>query len=566
MFLVALAGQADAQDQGAVKGQTESLFHSQRVVSHRGDRKINNNHPAATLNDRGGAPTNDECSGAIPLDLVALADCGTAATTGDNSAATDSGNIECDDASVDGFQDVWYTFHSGEHSQVMISMEALTIEDLFVEVSTGGCSSMGVPDCGFAGGPLMIMPLDVEEDTDYWVRVVSNTDYGLGGTFTICIAYADVPANDRCEDVTPVDLAVGSSVTFTGNTVGATADGDAAPGSGMDGELDPTVWHAFTLDECADVTVSYCGTTSPFANVWIFLSPNCPADDNYILSSNNNWTDCGDDNAILSYPQLQPGTYYVPVMWDAVDASGPYTIEVSASACDLYCAASASSGTFEVINNVNFAGINNASNSTDGYVNFTSVVAQVEQGGSYPLTITVNSGYSSDQVLVWIDFNNNLELEESELVLTGSGAGPEYTSTVNVPADATVATARMRIRLQDTEFNPVDGPCGTNQYGQVQDYSVNIDVGSGIANLANAPMHVFPNPGNGDFTVVMPNVNGTVNMEVLDMAGRVVHTTTAQAGAGTQVQLALAGKVAPGSYMLRITGQDISTGQRIVIQ
>ncbi|MEZ4757888.1 MAG: hypothetical protein R2817_13750, partial [Flavobacteriales bacterium] len=62
------------------------------------------------------------------------------------------------------------------------------------------------------------------------------------------------PANDLCTNVTAEDLAIGASLTFTGNNTGATFDGDAGPGSFMDLGL-PSVWHAFTTTDCADVTI-----------------------------------------------------------------------------------------------------------------------------------------------------------------------------------------------------------------------------------------------------------------------------------------------------------------------
>lgn len=519
-------------------------------------------HPhAASPGERGGAPANDECSGAIQLTLVPLADCGTSSTFGDNSAATDSGPMDCD-FSDDGFQDVWYTFNSGSHSEVYIMVNMMSIEDLVLEVTTDGCDNPTVVDCDVTEA----LTLTVAPNTDYWVRVASNTDYGFGGTFSICAAYAgDAPANDHCSDVTPVALAVGSSITFTGNNVGATSDGDAEPGSVLDG-MDPTVWHAFTLSECAAVSVSYCGTPGPFEEVWVFLSPNCPAGDDYILAASYNWTDCADGNTTLYYTDLAPGTYYLPVLWELDYASGPYTIEVSATECDVYCAASAVDAGFESINQVDFAGINNSVDSEQGYIAFLNMTAQVAQGGSYPISITVDDGWSSDQVLVWIDFNGNFVFDANELVMTSNGEGPQHTGTIAVPADAMLGGTRMRIRLQDTDFSPNSTPCGTNSYGQVQDYSVNIEVGTGVAGMERTSIQVYPNPGNGDLTVVMPEATGNVNLEVLDMTGRVVHAATAMADAGSRVQVALAGKVAPGSYVLRVSNQDVRTEQRIVIQ
>src|SRR5690606_32490218 len=188
--------------------------------------------------------------------------------------ATDSGPMDCDE-SEDGFQDVWYSFNSGMHDAVRISVEMLTIEDLVLEVIEG-CSGT-VLDCDITD----LLNLTVTPNTDYVVRVASNTDYGFGGTFNICASYTPFiapPTNDECSGAANQNLAAGSSVTFTGTTAGATNTGDFVPGSELDG-LDATVWHAFTTTECANVTVSYCGTDPAFESNWIFLAPSCPAGD-----------------------------------------------------------------------------------------------------------------------------------------------------------------------------------------------------------------------------------------------------------------------------------------------
>ncbi|HNK42513.1 MAG TPA: hypothetical protein PL002_15100, partial [Flavobacteriales bacterium] len=136
------------------------------------------------------------------------------------------------------------------------------------------------------------------------------------------------PTNDDCGSVTAENLNIGGSVNFTGSTAGATDVGDYEAGSQLDGEA-PSVWHAFTISDCADVTVSYCGTDPVFGNAWIVLATSCPAS---ALVFNNNFdqTTCSDGNLTIRYLGLAAGTYYMPVMLDTAVANGPYTISVSA--------------------------------------------------------------------------------------------------------------------------------------------------------------------------------------------------------------------------------------------
>ena len=170
-----------------------------------------------------------------------------------------------------------------------------------------------------------------------------------------------------------------------------------------------------------------------------------------------------------------------------------FTILTQSVTAQTYCTAGATSTAFEKIGNVTFATINNTSTSTAGYENFSAIVANVFQGIAYPISITVSDPFSSDQAYVWIDYNNNgLFTDGGELVFTSAvGTGP-YTGTIAIPIATTPGTKRMRIRLDDTSFGSNASPCGTSTYGQVEDYTLNVQ--------ANIPCAGTPAPGNTNTT------------------------------------------------------------------
>jgi len=130
------------------------------------------------------------------------------------------------------------------------------------------------------------------------------------------------PVNDDCVGAVVEALAVGDSVERTGDNTGATN----SYGFGDD------VWEAFTITECADVTVEYCGTTPAFTGVPLSsLFLDCPLT-NLVWIGNSNVSICGDGNFRFTYPQLHPGTYYFPVYMGAT-STGPYQITFIAAAC-----------------------------------------------------------------------------------------------------------------------------------------------------------------------------------------------------------------------------------------
>jgi len=95
-------------------------------------------------------------------------------------------------------------------------------------------------------------------------------------------------------------------------------------------------------------------------------------------------------------------------------------------------------------------------------------------GQTAPISVGISGGFASDQVAVWIDYNQDGDfLDAGELVLTTApGAGP-LTGNITISPTATVGTTRMRVRMFDSDFD-APAPCGNTAFGQVEDYTVNI--------------------------------------------------------------------------------------------
>lgn len=130
---------------------------------------------------------NDDCAQAIGLSVHLAADCPALATPGNNGSSTQStGDPGCD-ATTGYYQDVWYSFNSGQNTSVFIELTPDANMTDWAFVVYDGCEGVEsacvtVPDT----------PLEVATtpNTPYVVRVYSNTQYGVGGDYTICI-YGD---------------------------------------------------------------------------------------------------------------------------------------------------------------------------------------------------------------------------------------------------------------------------------------------------------------------------------------------------------------------------------------
>jgi hypothetical protein len=94
---------------------------------------------------------------------------------------------------------------------------------------------------------------------------------------------------------------------------------------------------------------------------------------------------------------------------------------------------------------------------------------------------------------------------------------------------------------------------------------VNVEICFGIEQTSVAGWGLFPNPGNGDFYIVAPT-DGRTLVEVIDIGGRVAHATSELLAAGHAQAIPLGGKLAPGAYTVRLTGNGQVATLRLVVR
>lgn len=378
------------------------------------------------------------------------------------------------------------------------------------------------------------------------------------------------PANDDCSAVSTQELAVGGSLTLTGTVDGATETNDYVAGSGLEG-FGPVVWHKFSIAGCADITVAYCGTAAVYQNVAAFLARTCPATDaDYVLFSGGDFTSCSDGNATVQWIGVPAGTYYLPVLFDeANSAVGPYTIDLSATACPMPPPNDDCSGAITLPSSAVCTPVPATTTGATEQVaaitcnGFTSGVAN-EVWYKFVATATTQT----IAVAAVEDFDAVIELfsgDCSALVSMGC-EDSTYPSTETPPP-----VHEQMIRTDLT--------VGTTYYVRVYDwghasaqhqFSICVVEGSGtnvgVSEVENdADWSIYPNPGTGVFNFQYGGMAAKGTIEVFDLTGRTVHSEQAQLVTGGVRSLDLSG-VAQGNYTVRLTANGTRTEQRLLVK
>jgi hypothetical protein len=136
-----------------------------------------------------------------------------------------------------------------------------------------------------------------------------------------------------------------------------------------------------------------------------------------------------------------------------------------------YCPSDGGTGNTFNIARVQFAGINNASGDNNGYGDFTSLVAPVDPGTSYGITVDPTGPFFLRyRWRAWVDWNNDGVFSGNELAFQSLGFGQE-SGTIVVPPNTEAGPKRMRVNMSAFAFR---GACENFATGEVEDYTVQV--------------------------------------------------------------------------------------------
>ena len=144
----------------------------------------------------------------------------------------------------------------------------------------------------------------------------------------------------------------------------------------------------------------------------------------------------------------------------------------------VYCTPELDCADGDMITNVTFQEIDNTTTcSPNGYGDYTDMIAVVEAGETYSISVSVGDGWINESVSVWIDFDNSGSFDQNEFFFIGTGSDEALTGNIVIPADATEGNYRMRVRVaaDGEDGSTWDMSCDEDQgYGETEDYTIEV--------------------------------------------------------------------------------------------
>jgi hypothetical protein len=338
------------------------------------------------------------------------------------------------------------------------------------------------------------------------------------------------------------------------------------------GESDWSNSHSFTSQGCCENPQSGTVTASSGTSV--------TAQWNAVLSAQSyQLTLIGNDSELI-VDDVQ-GTSY---LFTGLSTCASYTLEIATNCengaaenvlilnihtggcedCSMltYCNVSAGANS-EWIEQVVIADLTNTTESDGGFADFTDQPVDVTGGETYPISCTPGfSGFAySEYFRVWADWNSDGEFGTNEVLFDpGNSSTAAVSGSFTVPLDVT--PGHIRVRVSMSYYGTFGGgalpvACGSIEYGEVEDYCLNVSQEVSVAETDATAFQVFPNPSSGAVNVLSP-ASGAIT--VYDASGRLVNTFRVNS-----LQQEWISGLEPGWYLFHFTDSHGKTGRRKVV-
>ena len=232
--------------------------------------------------------------------------------------------------------------------------------------------------------------------------------------------------------------------------------------------------------------------------------------------------------------------------WYAVGVGAPYGVLA-------YCTSKGNSVSDEYIQRVQLNTINNSSDGGNGYSNFTSISTGLTIGQSYTITITPKwTGTVYDEAYaVWIDYNHDGDFDDSGELVWSKAASKDtpVSGTFTIPASASAVSTRMRVSMK---YNGIPTACETFDYGEVEDYTVQLVSQAADTQAPTAPTNLSAS----NITETTVDLSWTASTDNVGVTGYEVYQSGSLLGTVTGTSAQVTGLTAATTYSFYVKAKD----------
>ena len=430
---------------------------------------------------------------------------------------------------------------------------------------------------------------------------VSNTNFTItaGSTDTVAPTAPTLAASGTTQTTTNLswsgatdNVAVtGYDVLINGTVIGSTTTATTFAVTGLTASTAYT-FNVRAKDAAGNVSVNSntvnVTTLAPAADTTAPTAPTLSASGTTQTTTNLSWSGATDNVAVTGYDVLRNGvvigstTTATAFAVTGLTASTTYTFNVRAKdaagnvsvnsntvsvtttavATVTYCTASANSTADERIGRVQLGTINNPSTGAAGYEDFTSLSTNLVRGTANTITITPTwtGTVYNEAYRVYIDYNKDGDFTDAgeSVYSRARTTATSVSGSFTVPAATALGSTRMRVIMR---YNTTPTtPCGTFDFGQVEDYTVNI-TSTAREEVSNNQIsfNLYPNPVKGD-------VLNISNLEV-DSTYTIYNMVGQELGKGKiENESIYVGSLSAGTYLIEVSNANGSSSKRFIKQ
>ncbi len=150
-----------------------------------------------------------------------------------------------------------------------------------------------------------------------------------------------------------------------------------------------------------------------------------------------------------------------------------------------YCSSQGNNSSYEYIQSVVVGTFTNNSGNNGGYEDFTTSVINItkEEATAFTLTPGFGSSTYNETWKLFADLNKDGDFTDAgETLYTSSNTSSAVSGSITIPASAINGTTRLRVSMK---YNAAPTACETFSYGEVEDYTINIQ--DGVPQPCDAP-------------------------------------------------------------------------------